>query len=150
MFSKTIHKKTFLELTNQELYEILDLRATVFIIGQDIIYVDTDHKDQASMHYFIKDNDVIVAYCRVLPPGLRYVEHTVSRIATLEAYRNHGFATALMHEVMRDLPGLPLRISGQAYLKPYYEKLGFKTIKGPYIEEDIWHYEMLYEPLKKA
>ncbi|PKK87666.1 MAG: GNAT family N-acetyltransferase, partial [Tenericutes bacterium HGW-Tenericutes-7] len=29
------------------------------------------------------------------------------------------------------------------YLKAYYEGLGFKVVKGPYLEEDILHYEMV-------
>ena len=51
----------------------------------------------------------------------------------------------LMKESMHDVKGEPVLLSGQAYLKAYYENLGFKTIKGPYIEEDILHYEMLSE-----
>ena len=44
-----------------------------------------------------------------------------------------------MEEVKKDLKGEAIRISGQAYLKDYYEKLGFETVKGPYIEEGILH-----------
>ena len=36
-----------------------------------------------------------------------------------------------------------IRISGQGYLKGFYEALGFETIHGPYMEDDIPHYEML-------
>ena len=36
-----------------------------------------------------------------------------------------------------------IRISGQGYLKGFYEALGFETIHGPYMEDEIPHYEML-------
>ena len=36
---RKIYKKSFEALTNQEIYDILDLRYTVFMMEQDIIYV---------------------------------------------------------------------------------------------------------------
>jgi ElaA protein len=144
MSLKTIYKKKFSELTNQEIYDMLDLRYTVFLMEQKIFYVDTDYKDQDSMHYFIKnDEDKIISYLRVLPKGLKYEEYSVGRVVTDEKYRKKGLATLLMNTVKKDLIGNPIRISGQAYLKAYYENLGFKTVLGPYIEEGIQHYEML-------
>jgi ElaA protein len=144
MSLKTIYKKKFSELSNQEIYDMLDLRYTVFLMEQKIFYVDTDYKDQDSMHYFIKnDEDKIISYLRVLPKGLKYEEYSVGRVVTDEKYRKKGLATLLMNTVKKDLIGNPIRISGQAYLKAYYENLGFKTVLGPYIEEGIQHYEML-------
>jgi ElaA protein len=144
MSLKKIYKKKFSELTNQEIYDMLDLRYTVFLMEQKIFYVDTDYKDQESMHYFIKnDEDKIISYLRVLPKGLKYDEYSVGRVVTDLKYRKKGLATLLMETVKKDLLGNPIRISGQAYLKEYYENLGFKTVLGPYIEEGILHYEML-------
>jgi len=37
-----------------------------------------------------------------------------------------------------------IRISGQAYLQGFYEALGFVVVRGPYMEDDIPHYEMLW------
>ncbi len=150
MSLKKIHKKTFDQLTNQELYDILDLRYTVFMMEQNIIYLDTDYKDQISMHYFIKDqNGKVISYLRVIPKGKKYKEYAVGRVVTDQSYRKKGLATLLMETVKKDLPNEAIRISGQAYLKDYYENLGFQTIKGPYIEEGILHYEMLYQPKAK-
>ncbi|BCR35625.1 ElaA protein [Mariniplasma anaerobium] len=144
MSLKKIYKKKFNQLTNQEIYDMLDLRYTVFLMEQKIFYVDTDYKDQDSMHYFIKnDEDKIISYLRVLPKGLKYEEYSVGRVVTDFNYRKKGLATLLMETVKKDLIGNPIRISGQAYLKDYYENLGFKTVLGPYIEEGIQHYEML-------
>lgn len=137
-----ILKKTFNELTNEELYQILDLRLKVFVMEQAILYTDTDFKDQKSIHYMIKDKGVVVSYLRLCLPGVKYKEYALSRIVTDPLYRKHGLATKLIIESMNDIKGEPVRISGQAYLKDYYEKLGFEIVKGPYMEEDILHYEM--------
>lgn len=137
------YKKSFDELTNQELYQLLDLRLKVFVTEQKIVYTDTDFKDQKSLHYFIMHDDHMVSYLRVIPKGLKYEEFAIGRVATDEAYRHQGLATKLIKQAMEDLKGEPIRISAQAYLKAYYEGLGFKVVKGPYIEEDILHYEML-------
>ncbi|MBU1093831.1 MAG: GNAT family N-acetyltransferase [Firmicutes bacterium] len=143
MFSNVI-KKSFDELTNLELYQILDLRFKVFVMEQQILYVDTDYKDVKSVHYFIKDGDQIVSYLRLIPKGVKFCEFALSRIATDPNYRSHGLATQLIKVSLEDVKGEPIRISGQAYLKDYYEHLGFEIVKGPYLEEDILHYEMVH------
>ena len=58
--------KTFDELSTNELYEILKLRQDVFIIEQQCIYPDIDQKDSNSLHVFVKDQNEMVAYLRVL------------------------------------------------------------------------------------
>ena len=141
---KSIFKKRFDELTNEELYQILDLRCKVFVMEQKILYLDTDYKDQKSIHYMIKDQGKVVAYLRLVPPGVKFLEHALSRVVTDPKYRSLGLATLLIHESMNDVKGFPIRISGQAYLKAYYEGFGFVVVKGPYMEEDILHYEMVH------
>lgn len=111
---------------------------------QHCLYQDIDYKDQMSMHYLIKVSDVIVSYLRVIPRGIRFDEYAISRVVTDPQYRKFGYAKKLIKEALQDLKGQPIRISGQAYLKTYYESLGFKTEKGPYIEDDIPHYEMIH------
>jgi ElaA protein len=138
-----ILKKTFSELSNEELYQIIDLRLRVFVEEQKILYADTDFKDQKCMHYFIMDQNNIISYLRVLPAGLKYKEHALGRVATDERYRKQGMATALLLEAMHDLKGHPIRISGQVYLKDYYEKFGFITVSEVYLEEERPHIEML-------
>ncbi len=138
-----ILKKAFNDLTKEELYQILDLRLRVFVEEQKILYADTDFKDQKCMHYFIMDNHHIVSYLRVLPAGLKYKEHSLGRVVTDFSFRQQGMATTLIKEVMKDLKGYPIRISGQLYLKDYYEKLGFKTVSDVYLEEEVPHIEML-------
>ncbi len=144
MFSDVI-KKTFIELTHDELYQILDLRNLIFIMEQKILYIDTDFKDQYCMHYMIKDGDRVISYLRVVPKGKKFAEYALSRVATRPEYRGLKLGEKIIKTAMDDYKGEPFRISGQAYLKSYYERLGYHVERGPYIEEDILHYEMLAE-----
>ena len=114
---------------------------------QNCLYQDIDSKDQLSMHYMIKEKDVVVSYLRVIPKGIRFDEYAISRVVTDPKFRKFGYARKLIKEALQDLKGQPVRISGQAYLKTYYESLGFVTQKGPYMEDDIPHYEMLNKNL---
>lgn len=139
-----IYKRKFNELSVDELYQILDLRSRVFIMEQNCLYQDIDSKDQLSMHYMIKEKDVVVSYLRVIPKGIRFDEYAISRVVTDPKFRKFGYARKLIKETLFDLKGEPVRISGQAYLKTYYESLGFVSVKGPYLEDDIPHYEMLH------
>ncbi len=111
---------------------------------QQILYVDTDYKDVKSIHYMIKDNDQLVCYLRLIQKGVKFKEYALSRIATDPNYRGRRLASKLIKEALDDVKGDPIRISGQAYLKDYYETLGFEVVNGPYLEEDILHYEMVH------
>jgi ElaA protein len=139
----SILKKTFKELTNQELYEILDLRSKVFVMEQKIMYVDTDYLDQECLHYMIYDDDILVSYLRVIPKGIKYIEYSFGRVATLYNYRKQGLSSKLIKEVIKDLKGFDIKISAQSYLKSYYEKFGFTVLEDEYLEENIPHLKML-------
>ena len=45
-----LHKKTFQELTTDELYELLRVRSEVFVVEQNCVYQDIDGDDQKSIH----------------------------------------------------------------------------------------------------
>ena len=45
-----LHKKTFQELTTDELYELLRIRSEVFVVEQNCVYQDMDNDDQKSLY----------------------------------------------------------------------------------------------------
>jgi predicted GNAT family N-acyltransferase len=53
--------KSFNELTNEELYKILQLRIEVFAVEQNVVYQDCDNKDFESYHFTGSINNSI--YC---------------------------------------------------------------------------------------
>ena len=61
--------KKFGELSNDELYAILRLRAEVFVVEQNCVFQDADDKDQQAYHFMGFSNNKLVAYTRLIPAG---------------------------------------------------------------------------------
>lgn len=59
--------KTLQELTPEELFEIYKLRVSVFVVEQKCPYQEVDDADKVAYHVWMKDEDGIQAYLRVLP-----------------------------------------------------------------------------------
>ena len=90
--------------------------------------------------------DDLVATMRVVPPGVSYDECSIGRVVVPESLRGQRRGVELMQvgiAFCESRWNTGIRISGQGYLKGFYEALGFETIHGPYMEDDIPHYEML-------
>ena len=49
-----LHKKTFQELTTDELYELLRVRSEVFVVEQNYVYQDMDNDDQSTLKASMK------------------------------------------------------------------------------------------------
>ena len=75
--------KKFSELNITELYEILQLRAEIFVVEQDCVYQDIDFKDQKSLHVFGYKNDKIIAYTRIFRPGDYFDNASIGRVLGL-------------------------------------------------------------------
>jgi len=137
--------KPFSALSAQELYDILQLRAAVFVVEQNCPYQDVDGHDQAAWHVTCRENGVLLAYCRVLPPGEKFAEWSVGRVITSPAARGRGLGQTLMQQALAliDAKGGNVRISAQAYLEKFYQGHGFASVSAPYDEDGIPHIEML-------
>lgn len=144
---KNIIKK-FNELNLEELYEILKIRSQVFVLEQECLYQDLDNKDKQSYHLYIREEQKVIAYCRILEKGVSYKEISIGRVLVDENYRGKKIAKELLQNainfVVNDLKEESIRISAQAYLIDFYKSLGFKTVSELYLEDNIPHIEMLY------
>ncbi len=139
--------KKFEELSPYELYNILRLRSEVFVVEQQCVFLDMDNKDQYCHHLMgIHDNE-LVAYVRLVPPGLAYEEMSIGRVVSSPKYRGTGAGRELMIKaiaVATELFGKqPIRIGAQLYLKKFYSSLGFEPQGDIYIEDEIPHIIML-------
>jgi ElaA protein len=139
--------KKFDELTPAELYAIMQLRIEVFIIEQNCIFQDADDKDQHSYHYLGWDEGKLVAYTRIVPPGISYKEPSIGRVVTSPAARGSGLGRELMQNSIdkcKHLFGnIFIRIGAQEHLKNFYFSLGFVPDSEIYLEDGIQHIEML-------
>lgn len=139
--------KSFQELSVDELYEILRLRAEVFVVEQNCVYQDLDEVDKHAYHVYLKDEDKILAYLRVVDKGKRLDEVSVGRVISLK--RRCGLGGAVMREgikVAKEKFGAKkIMVGAQCYAVPFYESVGFWRISGEYLEDGISHVYMIYE-----
>lgn len=139
--------KQFEELSLSEFYDMMVLRQEVFIIEQNCPYLDADGKDMKSHHVLGWDKSgKLVAYARIVKPGVSYAEASLGRIVTSKAARGVGAGKQLMIESLKMVERLygkvPLRISAQSYLIPFYQGFGFECVGEEYLEDDIPHTQM--------
>lgn len=138
--------KFFDDLTAHELYAIMRLRSEVFVLEQQCIYQDADNKDLSAYHLMIQDGDTLIAYARLLPPGISYEYMSIGRVISKQDYRWKGAGRLLMKEAIKACHELfgegPIRIGAQLYLKKFYESFGFVQTGEVYLEDDIEHIEM--------
>ncbi|MFI5164452.1 MAG: GNAT family N-acetyltransferase [Bacteroidia bacterium] len=142
--------KSFKDLSNKELYEIFRLRISVFVVEQNCPYQDADGKDLKALHVMGKQSAALIAYARILPKNISYEEVSIGRVVTAKEVRRTGAGKTLMEKSMefieKEFGKVSVRISAQSYLQKFYEGFGFKRVSDEYMEDDIPHVEMLFEP----
>lgn len=143
--------KSFESLSSHELYAIIRLRNEVFVVEQNCVFQDADNKDQSSLHLMGMDGDGnLLAYCRIVPPGISYTEASIGRVVSDASVRRQGAGKLLMQEALRICsvlyPQQVIRIGAQLYLKQFYNALGFAQTSELYLEDGIEHIEMCYTP----
>jgi ElaA protein len=139
-------------LLPRTLYALLQLRAEVFVVEQACAFQDLDGADADCMHLLGEGSGPngqpqLLAYTRLVPPGLKYPEASIGRVVTAPGTRGTGMGHALIAESIRMLHSLwgvqPIRIGAQAHLERFYNAHGFVSDDKPYIEDGIPHIEML-------
>lgn len=134
-------------LTKTELYDAMQLRQMVFVVEQECPYLDADGRDAGNHHVLGYDNQELVAYARVLAPGVVYAEVCISRVVSAPSMRRAGVGRLLMSECLKRIHAhygdVAIRISAQAYLLAFYESFGFVATGKSYLEDGIPHEEML-------
>jgi ElaA protein len=142
--------KKFKELAVEELYDILRLRSEVFVVEQNCIFLDMDNSDHESYHLQGRAEGKLIAYIRILPPGLAYDDPSIGRVVTSPSYRGKGAGIELMKTAIKEtnrlFGNLSIMIGAQLYLKQFYENLGFSKCSEIYLEDDIQHIKMVRNP----
>jgi ElaA protein len=142
----TFITKTFQELSNKELYQLLQLRSEVFVVEQNCVFLDMDDKDEASYHVLGFYNNQLVAYTRLVPKDVIYDVASIGRVVTHSSVRKLGFGKRLMEysisEVRQKLNAKEILIGAQLYLHQFYSSLGFIQEGDMYLEDNIEHIKM--------
>lgn len=142
-----IQIRSFSELTTSQLYEILQIRAAVFIVEQDCVYQDIDGKDQKALHMLGYDTGVLVAYTRIFKAGDYLPKASIGRVLVHMDHRKNAYGREIMQASIQAVnsrfKSLEIEISAQTYLLEFYQSLGFIAIGDGYLEDGIPHIKML-------
>lgn len=136
------------DFTPDTLYAVLRLRSAIFVVEQDCVFPDMDGRDPDCEHLCGWGGDgALVAYLRLVPPGVRTPEVALGRVVVAAAARGKGLGRAVMLEGLRRCAerhaGQPVKVSAQAHLEAFYASLGFRTVGAPYDEDGILHVDMI-------
>lgn len=140
--------KPHAQLSTQELYAILRLRAEVFVVEQQCVYLDVDGQDLLgdTCHLMAWLDQQLVAYLRLLDPIQQGGDVVIGRVVTAPSVRGQGMGHEMMVQALghaeKKWPGQPIYLSAQAHLQGYYGRYGFKPVGEEYLEDGIPHIGM--------
>ena len=143
--------KRFKELSVEEIYEILKVRADVFIVEQKCIYKDIDGKDEKAIHVLGKENNETIAYTRILQNDEQYNFPSISRVVVKKKNRGEERGKEIMKEtikyIVEELKEKTIVLAAQKYLEKFYRELGFIAEGEEYLEDEIPHQKMILKLL---
>jgi len=139
--------KTFDGLTAEELYDILQIRVSVFVVEQNCPYMEVDGRDKGAVHVWLKDENGIEAYLRVMDRGVESEYVSIGRVLAVK--RREGLGSAVLREGIRAAKEYfnagHIYLEAQVYAKGMYEKQGFRVISDEYLDDGIPHVKMLLD-----
>ncbi|WP_034916080.1 GNAT family N-acetyltransferase [Erwinia sp. 9145] len=136
------------ELTTQQLYQILALRNTVFIVEQICPYQDIDGADLygENRHILALSDNKLLAYARLLAPQGEDRPAKIGRVIVSGEARGMKLGNQLMEQAVASCqdhwPQHKIFLSAQAHLQRFYGRFGFTAVSETYLEDDIPHVDM--------
>ncbi|MGY8919121.1 MAG: GNAT family N-acetyltransferase [Flavobacteriales bacterium] len=135
------------ELTTNQLYSILKLRAEVFVVEQNCAYQDLDNKDNKALHLIGEINNEIIAYTRIFKKGDYFTNSSIGRVLVKKEFRKKELGKVIMEKsieiIKKNTKEEKIEISAQKYLTKFYKDLGFKKTGKEYLEDNIPHIKMI-------
>lgn len=145
--------KSWSELTTDELYELLALRAEVFVVEQTCPFQDLDGLDRRDgvLHLLGREGDHLAAYARIMAPGIGDGSGAaIGRVVTSPTSRGGGLGHRLLAQAVRECearwPAHSIWLGAQAHLQGFYGQHCFVAEGEGYLEDDIPHMGMRREP----
>ena len=142
-----IHKKRFGEMTTEELYQLLQLRVSVFVVEQNCPYMELDGLDQEAIHVWLEDEGGIQAYLRVMDRGAESECASIGRVIAVK--RRCGIGSQILAEGIQAAKEFfnadRIYLEAQTYARELYEKQGFRQISEEFLLDGIPHIKMLLE-----
>ncbi len=141
---------TLKQLTAADMLDALELRAKVFVVEQNCVYQDPGEEDRLSetRHVLLRNPDGrLVAYARLIAPGVDGPQSLISRVVSDPALRGRGLGHKLMLQSLEQIeklwPGFGIRLHAQTYLEEFYKGHGFVPFGDVYLLDGLDHIEMM-------
>lgn len=143
--------KHYNDLSLNEFHDIIALRIKVFVVEQNCPYQELDGRDKKAYHLICRNKEgELVGTMRILPKGVAFKELGFGRVVLEESARGVNEGHKMMEEAMEfckaEFGDVPVYLSGQKYLEPFYNKHEFYSTGKEYLEDGIPHVEMAYTP----
>ncbi len=142
-----LQTKHFKDLTTEELYALLRLRVSVFVVEQNCPYMELDNLDQEALHVWLENEDGIAAYLRVLDRGAESEYVSIGRVISVK--RRCGLGTRILAAGIKTARELfdadKIYLEAQTSAKRLYEKQGFRQISDEFLLDGIPHVKMILE-----
>ena len=137
--------KPFRELTADQLYSILELRAAIFVVEQNCPYLDPDGLDRAAVHVWLEEDGKVLACARVMDRGVESEHVSIGRVVT--AVHRSGLGSRVLAESIKAAGEYfnagALYLEAQEYAVPFYARQGFAPVSEPFDMDGIPHVKMI-------
>ena len=122
----------------------LDFLPSVFVVEQKCCYQEVDDADENAYHVWLRDEDGIEAYARVLPRGATFPEVSIGRVIAVKRRCGLGkqIVAAAIDTAKEKLHADKITIEAQTYVKKLYENFGFYQTSEEFLEDGIPHVQM--------
>jgi ElaA protein len=129
-------------LSAVDLYALLLLRSTVFVVEQECPYPELDGRDLLAdtEHLWWQPADTPLACLRLLAEpdgGVR-----VGRVCTAADARGQGLSGRLMIAALDHIGDAPSVLDAQTHAASFYARFGYEPVGEPFVEDDIEHITM--------
>lgn len=135
--------QSFDQLTADKLYELLRFRQGIFVVEQASPYPDLDGHDKGAWHLLLCIDGALTGYLRLIPAPSPV---RIGRVAVAASMRGRGLGRMLMEESLlfyrSQYSALPVLLTAQAHLVPFYRSYGFEPIGAPFDDFGVAHVTM--------
>ena len=137
--------KYFNEMTTSELYEILKVRAKIFVVEQNCVYQDLDDIDYKCLHIYYENEGKILAYMRAFKKSDMPLTYQLGRVLTTT--HGIGLGAKLLKQgisyIRKTINPSVFYIEAQCYAISFYEREGFHISSEEFLEDGFPHVQML-------
>lgn len=132
--------------SEQELQQAYDIRMVVFVEEQNVPpEEEIDDLEGSAIHFIGYDHENPVGASR-----LRFVEEygKLERICVLKEARGKSFGKEIiqaMEKVVQEKGFKKAKLNAQTHAEGFYQKLGYHTISGEFMDAGIPHVTMIKE-----